>query len=300
MESQSRTPPLIVIVGQTASGKTAVAIEVAKKLDGEIICADSRTVYKQMNIGTAKPTFEEQQGIPHHLIDIVNPDQPFSAAEFQRLAQKCIHEISSRGKIPIMVGGTGLYIDSVLYNFHFGEQADIVYRQELEQMNDEQLTTLLHTKNIDMANLNTKNRRHVIRAIEREGSAHVDKELRFNTLILGLNLGKEELIQRITTRTNQILSAGFLDEAEKLASNYGWECEAMTGYRVAKEYLEGTATLDKVKAAFIQRDKSLAKRQRTWFKRNPHILWFEDPTKLISKAVDFINSQSLDSSRTIA
>lgn len=292
MGSQSNQAPLIVVVGETASGKTAAAIEIAKKVNGEIICADSRTVYKQMNIGTAKPLQGEQQGIPHHLLDIVEPDQPFSAAEFQKRAQKCIQEISSSGKIAVMVGGTGLYIDSVLYNFHFGKQADAKYRSALEQMDDDKLTTLLHTKNIDTAHLNTKNRRHVIRAIERGGENKKQNVLRENTLVLGLQIDKEDLKQRIYKRTEDIFAAGFLGEAAMLARKYGWHHESMTGYKIAHEYLDGTATEEETKQMFIRRDIGLAKRQRTWFKRNSDILWYKEPSLLIEKAIEFATLHS--------
>ena len=149
MGSKSTAPPLIVIVGETASGKTAAGIKVALEVGGEVICADSRTVYKQMNIGTAKPTIEEQAQVPHHLIDIVEPNDTFNAAEFKRLAEKCIQEITARGKVPIIVGGTGLYVDALLYDFQFKNKPNEAYRRQLLQMTDEELTTILHTKNID-------------------------------------------------------------------------------------------------------------------------------------------------------
>lgn len=292
-QSQSpspQTPPLIAVVGETASGKTAASIKLAQKVDGEIICADSRTVYKQMNIGTAKPTEQEQMVVKHHLIDVVNPDESFSVAQFKALAQKCIHEIYERGKIPIMVGGSGLYIDSVLYNFTFSSEPDQAYRDELEQMSDVELTTLLHTKNIDQSTLNTKNRRHVIRAIERGEEPPINNKLRKNTFVCGLKLEKEVLTKRITQRVQQMFKDGFLDEVKTLSDIYGWESEAMSGigYRVARAYLEGGATEEEVQQAFIQRDLSLAKRQRTWFKRNEHIQWYQDDNQLIRDAVAFI------------
>lgn len=281
--------PLIAIVGETASGKTAAGIKIAQKVGGEIICADSRTVYKQMDIGTAKPSQEEQKLVPHHLIDVVWPSEKFSAAEFQRQAEKCIHEIAARGKVPIIVGGTGLYVDALLYNFQFNNKPNEVYRTQLLQMNDEELTTLLHTKNIDITNLNTKNRRHVIRAIERDGEVPRNTVLRDSTAVFGLKLDREVLKSRIEKRVEQMLLDGFLDEVSALAEVYGWDVESMSGigYRVAREYLEGRATKKDVKDAFIKRDLSLAKRQRTWFKRNQDITWFEDSDELVSSAVEF-------------
>jgi len=180
--------PLIVVVGETASGKTATAIEIAKQVDGEIICADSRTVYKGMNIGTAKPTLAEQKEVPHYLLDLIWPNEQFSAAEFKTRAEKCIQDIQSRGKIPIVVGGTGLYVDALLYDFQFGSKAEETLRSKLEQMNDYELTTVMNTKSIDQTNLNTKNRRHVIRAIERGGIVTQNKTLRGDTIVLGIQL----------------------------------------------------------------------------------------------------------------
>lgn len=292
MGSNPTEAPLIVVVGETASGKTAASIKIAQEVGGEIICADSRTVYQQMDIGTAKPSIKEQSGVPHHLLDVVRPDQKFNASKFQSRAIKCIQEISKRGRVPIMVGGTGLYIDSVLYNFQFISKPDEAFRAYLEQMNDEELTTLLNTKNIETDSLNTKNRRHVIRAIERGGMTPENNTLRANTLTLGLTLEREVLKERIRLRVEQMFEDGFLDEVKKLSEEYGWEHESMSGigYRAVKEYLEGSASLNEVKEAFIRGDLNLAKRQRTWFKRNKSIVWFDNPEALIVKAVEFANS----------
>lgn len=277
-------PPFVAIVGETASGKTAVAIKLAKKIGGEIICADSRTVYRWMDIGTAKPSLEEQRQVPHHLIDVVEPDEEFSAAEFKVLAEKCIQSIHMRGKVPVVVGGTGLYIDALLYNFQFNSKPDQAYRAKLLQMNDDELTTLLNKKNINISNLNTKNRRHVIRAIERGGEAPRNTSLREGALVSGLRHDPEQLKRRIRSRVELMFASGFVGEVELLVQKFGWENESMSGigYQVVREYLEGRATLDEAMEAFVRRDTSLAKRQRTWFKRNPHIVWFDDPNDLVS------------------
>lgn len=284
--------PIVVIVGETASGKTAAAIELAKRVSGEIICADSRTVYKHMNIGTAKPSQLEQYQVRHHLIDVVEPNESFSAAQFQELAQKCIQEIYGRGKVPIIVGGTGLYIDSILFNYTFTSKADTQFRNNLEQMGDDKLTTIMNTKNIDTSSLNTKNRRHVIRAIERDGAVPKNTKLRQNTFVAGLRLDRDVLKQRISLRVDQMFNDGFLDEVASLANRFGWDNESMSGigYRVAREYFHGSTSVDSVKTAFIQRDLSLAKRQRTWFKRNRHIHWYSSPGRLIDEAVAFLNA----------
>lgn len=284
--------PLIAIVGETASGKTAASIKIAQKVGGEIICADSRTVYRQMDVGTAKPTKEDQLRVSHHLIDVVDVNEKFSVADFQRLARKCIQEIHGRGNIPIIVGGSGLYIDSLLYNYQLNSKADDVYRAQLEQMNDEELTTLLHTKNIDLTTLNTKNRRHVIRAIERGEAPPRNTKLRENTFVVGLRLDREVLKARIVARVDQMLADGFIEETQSLSDAYGWDAGALSGagYMAARQYLEGAASLEDVRSALIRRDLSLAKRQRTWFKRNVHIEWFESPGDMIARANNFVKN----------
>lgn len=281
--------PLIAIVGETASGKTSVAIKIAKKVDGEILCADSRTIYKQMNIGTAKPTEAEQDGVPHHMLDLVEPSERFTVVQFQGLAQKCIADIKKRDKVPIIVGGSGLYIDSVLYNFQFPKSGSVYSKEALEQMDDVKLTSLLNEHSLQTDTLNTKNKRHVVNALLRMGESGSRSQLQNNTAVFGLKLDTETLKQRITKRVEQMFKDGFIDEVRDISDVYGWDNESMTGigYRLARGFLEGTSSIDEVKQAFINRDLSLAKRQRTWFKRNVDIKWFDDPEDLISKAVEF-------------
>lgn len=288
----NRLMPVVAIVGETASGKTAAAIEIAEQIGGEIICADSRTVYKGMDIGTAKPTKLQQKQVKHHLIDVLEPNQPYNVAQFQTDANKCIQDIHSRNKIPIIVGGTGLYVDAVLYNFHFLNEAEVSVRDSLEQMNDAELTTLMSEKNIDQSSLNTKNRRHVINALLRDGLAGTKEPLPDTFFLSGVRLDPEILKKRVVQRVDTMFTEGFLGEVEKLVECYGWENEAMSGigYRVAREFIEGRATEDQVKESFVKGDLGLAKRQRTWFKRNPDIIWFDDPTELINNAIEFVSS----------
>jgi tRNA dimethylallyltransferase len=282
-------PPLIAIVGETASGKTSVAIKIAKQVDGEILCADSRTIYKQMDIGTAKPTISEQDGVTHYLIDIVEPNERFTVVQFQDLAQKCIADIKKRGKVPIIVGGSGLYIDAVLYNFQFPKNAGAYSKEALEQMSDVELTSLLNKHSLQNDQLNTKNKRHVVNALLRLGESGSRSQLPSSAIVLGLKLDIENLKNRISDRVEKMFDDGFIDEVMHIAEVYGWDNEAMTGigYRLARSYLEGDSSIEDVKEAFIKRDLSLAKRQRTWFKRNVDIKWFDDPEDLISKAVEF-------------
>ena len=170
-------PPLIVITGPTASGKSALAMDIAKKYGGEIICADSRTVYKGMDIGTAKPTEQDQREVPHHLLDVVEPNQPFSAAEFKERANQAICDISARGKLPMLVGGTGLYIDAVLFDYHFGLPADPNRRSDLQAMSVEQLQHVCLEQGIHLP-INVRNKRHLVRAIEIGGVIQQPKKLR--------------------------------------------------------------------------------------------------------------------------
>lgn len=283
--------PLIAVVGETASGKTSVAIKIAKQVDGEILCADSRTIYKQMEIGTAKPTISEQDGVPHHLIDIVEPNERFTVVQFQNMAQKCIADIKNRDKVPIIVGGSGLYIDSVLYNFQFPKSGGVYTKEVLEQMDDVKLTSLLNEHLLQTDTLNTKNKRHVINALLRMGESGSRSPLQSNSAVFGLKLDTETLKQRITQRVEQMFKDGFIDEVKHISEVYGWDNESMTGigYRLARSYLEGDSSIEEVKEAFVKRDLSLAKRQRTWFKRNADVHWFDDPEELLIDAVEFVH-----------
>jgi tRNA dimethylallyltransferase len=280
--------PLIVIVGQTASGKTAAGIELALKIGGEIICADSRTVYKGMDIGTAKPLPSEQKKVPHHLLDQVFPDDKFTANDFKTLANTKIKEIWAKKRWTIMVGGTGLYVDSVLYDFNFGG-SDEALRKRLEQFNVSELVEYATTNNISISGIEPNNKRHLVRVIERGGVKMKERVLRPNTAVFGLQLEKQILQQRIVTRAQQILDADWIDEVNMLAEKYGWDVEPMKGenFIAARNYIEGDGSLEEVKQAFIKRDTALAKRQMTWFKRNPDIQWFSSPDELIEKAVSF-------------
>lgn len=269
------TKPLIVIVGPTASGKTSIAIEVAEKVDGEIICADSRTLYKYMDIGTAKPTQEEQNRVPHWGLDLVEPNVRYTAADFKKYADQKIEEIRSRGHIPILVGGTGLYIDAVIFDYSFGPAADPRQRELYESMSLERLHKYCYNNNIKLPE-NEKNKRYVIRAIERQNDSIKRKKVPIpNTFIVGIATDKDELYKRIDQRAYQIVSSAMIDEAQKLAHRYGWNHESMTGniYPLCRLYLEGALTMDELLSHFIILDRRLAKRQMTWLRRNPYIEW---------------------------
>lgn len=270
-------PPLVVIVGPTASGKTALAIEMAKRFDGEIICADSRTIYKGMDIGTAKPTAAEQAEIPHWGLDLVEPGERFTAADFQRYANNKIAAIRRRGKVPFFVGGTGLYVDSVLFDYQFGAEPDPEWRRVLEAMTLSELHKYCENNNILLPE-NSSNKRYVIRAIEQKTINNRRRTTPIsNSIIVGIATNKDILRTRIEHRSEQLFADGIVEEAKRLGNKYGWNSEAMTGniYPLVKQVLEGSLNEDELQQKFIIQDWRLAKRQLTWLKRNRFIEWHD-------------------------
>ena len=275
METNSIEPPLIAIVGPTASGKTDLAIRLAKQYEGEIICADSRTVYKHMDIGTAKPTKNEQQHVPHWGLDLVKPGEKFSAADFKKFAVSKIKEIRLRGKVPFLVGGTGLYVDAVLFDYEFGDREDATLREALNLMTIEELHKYCIENNIMLPN-NKYNKRYVIRAIEQKSINTKRQNVPMNnSFIVGITTDKELLRTRISRRIEQLFEDGVVDEAIKLGNMYGWDSEAMTGniYPLVRQYVNGEQTLLEIKEKAITLDWRLAKRQLTWLRRNQYIVW---------------------------
>jgi len=234
----------IAIVGETASGKSALALDLAQAFNGEIICADSATVRRGIDMGTAKPTAAERAVVPHHLLDIVGPDERFTVADFKRLAEKSIEDINNKGKLPIMAGGTGLYVDSVLYDYSFGV-ADAPDRASV----------------------------------------------RSNSLVLGLKLDRDELRRRIEQRVDAMLAAGLEDEVTHLAAQFGRDCLALknVGYAQWKDYFDGTQSLPETRRLIVKATLDLAKRQRTWFKRNNSIQWLDTPVNM-TNVVDTVTT----------
>lgn len=269
------TQSLIVIVGPTASGKSALAMELAKKYNGEIICADSRTIYKGMDIGTAKPTKEDQAAVRHWGLDMVEPGEQFSAADFKQYAEIKIQEIRQRGKVPFLVGGTGLYVDGVLFNYEFGEKSDVNQRSELEKLTLSELQEYCSKNNIILPD-NDMNKRYVIRAIEQNGVNQRRNILPVkNSHVVGISTDKEKLRTKIENRIEQLFESGVVEEAKILGKKYGWDTPAMTGniYPILHNYLSGQITLAQAKEKSVTQDWRLAKRQLTWLKRNEHIKW---------------------------
>lgn len=267
--------PLIVIQGPTASGKTKLAIELAIAFNGEIICADSRTIYRYMDIGTAKPTLVERSLVPHWGLDIVDPGGRFSAADFHKYAMVKIKEIRGRGHIPFLVGGTGLYVDAVVFNYMFTSRADPEQRRLLEKYSVSELQVYCIRNNIEMPE-NRNNKRYLIRCIEQKNSPKPVKSAPLDTtIIVGIATDKDILRQRIAHRTEHIFESNVVDEAIRLGKIYGWDNEAMTGniYRLVKLYLDKAATLAEIKERNTTIDWRLAKRQLTWMRRNSLITW---------------------------
>jgi len=236
-----------------------------------------------MDIGTAKPSKTEQSGVPHWGLDLVSPGDHFSAADFKSYALKKIDEIRLRGHIPMLVGGTGLYIDAILFDYQFGDAADENVRNELNNMTLEQLHEYCLINNIALPE-NKQNKRYVIRNIERNGVNDSRRSIPIdNAIIVGITTEKTVLRSRIEQRIEQMFDDGVVDEAKILGEMYGWEGEAFKGnvYPLAHQYLLGQITLDDMKTKLITLDWRLAKRQLTWLKRNSYIVWGSiDETRL--------------------
>lgn len=291
MDAASITyPPLIVIVGQTASGKSALAMHLAQKYNGEIIAADSRTVYRGMDIGTAKPMPNDRKIVKHHLIDVVYPSSTFSSLQFKQQANMAILNISGRGKLPIMVGGTGLYVDAVVYDFQFRGPADPDVRRELEQLSVDELQARLRDADIPLPT-NSQNPRHLIRALETDGQVAARGPLRPNTLVIGLQIEPDALRKKIADRVDAMVAAGLVEEARGLAERYGWDVPAMQApaYKAFRPYIEGKITLEEAKRLFVQKDWQYARRQKTWFRRNKDIVWICKPDESIDLVTTFLN-----------
>ncbi len=282
---------LLAIVGATASGKTALGIELAKRLNGEIISADSMQIYEGLDITTAKPTQEEMQQIPHHLISIVKRSQNFSVAEYVSLASQKIQEISARGKLPILVGGTGLYIDSVVNGLQFSpEQEDTSVRQELLARAQTEGNAILYQQLLELdpaaaEKIHVNNTVRLVRALEvclRTGKTFTEykaqnlaKESPYHAILLGLDYAdRQNLYDRINQRVYKMLDAGMLEEVRQAyQSDASGTASAAIGYKELLPYLQNQDTLENCIAMIQQESRRYAKRQLTWFRRNAQIHW---------------------------
>lgn len=287
-------PKVVVIVGPTASGKTALSIELARRIGGEIISSDSMQIYKDMNIGTAKVTKEEMQGIKHYLIDFVPPNQRYTVSDFKKDATRAIKEILREAKIPIVVGGTGLYVNSLIYGIEYQDmQFDEEYRNKLMKIaeTEEGLNNLWEqAKKIDpesMKKISKKDKKRIVRVLEiykSTGKTKTEqeilsrkKEIEYDFKIFGISMDREQLYERINKRVDVMINQGLEKEVRNLLEKYSEFPTAMQGlgYKEVIEYFNGILTrgemIDKIK----QESRRYAKRQLTWFRRNKEIIWLD-------------------------
>lgn len=282
---------VIAVVGATASGKTSYAIKLAKELDAEIVSADSRLVYKGMDIGTAKPTEDEKDGVVHHLIDIVEPDFEYSAGLYVKDAQNAIKEIISRGKTPIIVGGTGLYFRILLENYDLPTvEPNWQLRNELTQLTFEELCNMLAEYDLDAVSSVEKNdKKKLIRYIEivkttgkTLSQSRGEKDCEFDVDWVGLNYPREILYERINKRVDIMLEQGLLDETKSLLNKYGRISNIVDtiGYKEMIMAIDGVLSLEESIEKLKQNTRNYAKRQLTWFRKNSAIKWNHYPEKL--------------------
>lgn len=314
-------PRIIAIVGATASGKTALGIAVARAVDGEVIACDSRTIYQEMNIGTAKPAGERVtaavtgnlaalagppsfvvDGVVHWGFDLVTPDRGFSAADFQVFADKVIADILRRGKVPVLVGGTGFYLSAVLDRVSL---ADVPPNPELRikmaSQSNEELLEEIAARDPDAASvIDAKNRRRLERALEviiGTGGAFADarkeEPAKYEALRLGISVEREVLFERIDARVDAMVAAGLVDEVRGLLAHYGPDVPGMSGigYRQIADFFAGKTTLREAILKVKQDSRDYARRQETWFKRDERIVWIKNASDAIARAVAFIDAK---------
>ncbi|MEH7109924.1 tRNA (adenosine(37)-N6)-dimethylallyltransferase MiaA [Bacillus sp. JJ1764] len=289
MESKQK---LLVIIGPTAVGKTKLSIELAKRYNGEIISGDSMQIYRGMDIGTAKIKSEEMEDIPHHLLDIREPHENFSVAEFQQLVRDKIKGIGKKGKLPIIVGGTGLYIQSVIYDYQFSDvPGDENLRKELEEKakeigNEALYQELMKVDKESAADIHPNNIRRVIRALEifyltgktkQEFQNTQQPDLLYQTAMLGLTMNREKLYERINQRVDIMMQEGLLKEVEGLYLQGLRDCQSIQaiGYKEIYDYLDGSISLDQAIENLKQNSRRYAKRQLTWFRNKMEVQWFD-------------------------
>ncbi len=289
---------VIVICGPTASGKTAISIELAKKINGEIVSCDSMQIYKEMNIGTAKPTQDERQGIKHYLLDFVSPDERYSVADYKKDAKQAIKEILQKGKTPIVVGGTGLYIDSLIYEIEYQNiEFDEKYRNHLEeQANEKGLEELYEqAKKIDpeaIEKISKNDKKRILRILEiyhatgknktEQEKESRKKEVEYDYKVYALNWDRSKLYERIDKRVDIMIEQGLIDEVKEIYQKYRKFPTAMQGlgYKEVVEYLNGQTTKDEMIDKIKQETRRYAKRQLTWFRKNKQTIWLDAQDEL--------------------
>ena len=288
-------PKIVAVVGTNASGKSALGIRLAKQFEGEIISADSRQVFRGLDLGSGKVTTEEMQGVPHYLIDVREPGEFFSMADFQKMSYEKIEEIRARKHLPMIVGGTGLYVDSVLDGYLLSDQEpDLAYRAELEKLTTPALYAKLVTLVPDV-NVEKNNRNRVMRMLERihDGDNAVpSKQARYDSLRLGVSWERDVLAKRIDERIRMRLEQGLIEEVQGLLDS-GVSRDFLLGlgleYRYITQYLIGEIPdRDDMLAQLAHAIKKFAKRQMTWFRRNPDIIWLDMQGDAYAQACDEI------------
>lgn len=286
-----KKPKVIVIVGPTASGKTSLSIELAKQINGEIVSCDSMQIYKYMDIGTAKPTAKEKQGIKHYLIDIISPEERFSVSDYQTHAEKAIEEIIAKGKTPIVVGGTGLYVNSLIYGIKFLDiEFNEEHRAELERrVETEGLESLYEqAKQIDphaMETISKNDKKRILRVLEifhqtgmtktRQDELSRSEELKYDYKVFGINIDREVLYERINTRVDEMLQKGLINEVKEIYNKFEKFPTAMQGigYKEVVQYLEKNISEQEMIEKIKMESRRYAKRQLTWFRKNKNIVW---------------------------
>ena len=283
---------VVVIGGPTASGKTDLSIRLAKKINGEIVSADSMQIYKEMNIGTAKPDEDERQGIKHYMMDIINPDERYSVADYKRQAKIAIQEIINKGKTPIVVGGTGLYIDSLIYEIEYVDiQTDLEYRKQLEERVEKEGLQKLYeeAKKIDeyaMEKISPNDKKRILRVLEiykqtGKTKTQLDKQSRkdvqYDYKVFAINMNREILYNRINKRVDIMIQKGLIDEVKQIYNKYKMFPTAMQalGYKEVVYYLEDKITKEEMIEKIKQESRRYAKRQLTWFRKNKQTIWLD-------------------------
>lgn len=286
-------PKVIVICGPTASGKTALSINLAKKINGEIVSCDSMQIYEDMNIGTAKPTIDEMQGIKHYLIGNVKPDERYSVAEYKKDAENAIEEILNKGKTPIVVGGTGLYVNSLIYGIEYNEiKVDEKYRAELEEIAEKQGLNKLYemAQNIDakaMEKISVNDKKRIMRVLEIYNSTGKTKteqeiesrknEVKYDYKVFTINMDREILYERINKRVDLMIEQGLINEVKNILNKYTKFPTAMQGlgYKEVVEFLNGFITKEEMIEKIKMETRRYAKRQLTWFRANKDTIWLD-------------------------
>lgn len=301
---------VIVIGGPTASGKTALSIELAKQINGEIVSADSMQIYKEMDIGTAKPTQKEMQGIKHYMLDIITPNERFSVADYKIKAKQAIKEILDKGKVPIVIGGTGLYIETLIYEIEFPKiDTDLEYRKQLENEASERGLEVLYKRaqEIDaeaMKKISPNDKKRILRILEiyhqtGKTKTELDKESKkepdYDYKLFAINMDREILYEKINKRVDIMIENGLIEEVQKICDNYKEFPTAMQGlgYKEVVEYLVGKTSYEEMIEKIKMESRRYAKRQLTWFRKYDNITWLDGQDD-IQKNIEIIMNRYND------